>query len=776
MINQSLLTLGRVINALVDRSSHVPYRESKLTRLLQDSLGGRTKTCIIATISPARSNMEETLSTLDYAIRAKSIRNRPEVNQRMSRNALLKEYVAEIERLKADVLATREKNGIFFSGETWTQMTAEQELRETEIQEARKQVGIVESQLRSVREEFEQSIALLMKRDGELRETREKLKEAEGELVVKESQLKAVKTAFEEEVVVRNAYQESEGALDGVASSLKKVAKESIGDLGRLFSKLERKTAIFSSNMKAVSTHSKTLGIETQTMSAELDAFLKASSQHVEKLRTETEQFQRKELQTLAGISDRINSQSEKIREALQTIHAKDDVSKETVDAIRNAVEESQQGIKLGFTCWTEELRKHCESTCKEAEASTIASCTTVEKAFKTLGSVAESLLQEAQDFVATERKSLMEAKALADNATSTEIARLHQQNALLTRLYESEKLKSERARDELIERISGLLGEFTAERDRSLRETYAEVTQSNASAEAEMVQLGTEQGRRLEAVVTRGNEWGAVLERKRADCKRTRDGGLKALSAARTTVRDGLSNVQDSVMSSTSAFSDELQRQGQTSTATYNAAFDRLARAKRARLDATDSMAAEAQSGFRYAQQGVASTSRNIDAVSGRVLSESSGLSVVTETYHGSATTRLLSLRQATQSLMDEGMREDMPMGSSPRKRTWHYVDEWHLTESREVLLKEWRQRGLSSVGSDTFLAEHLPLPDGEEENVVSPDEMIVDDEPQRLFDDRENSPSPDISPPSASSLSSSSSSTLIPTSAPLFLYRRNQ
>ena len=51
LINKSLLTLGRVINALVDKSSHIPYRESKLTRLLQDSLGGRTKTCILATVS-----------------------------------------------------------------------------------------------------------------------------------------------------------------------------------------------------------------------------------------------------------------------------------------------------------------------------------------------------------------------------------------------------------------------------------------------------------------------------------------------------------------------------------------------------------------------------------------------------------------------------------------------------------------------------------------------------------------------------------------------------
>jgi len=56
-----------------------PHSESKLTRLLQDSLGGRTKTCIIATIAPVRSCLEETLSTLDYAYRAKNIRNRPEV-------------------------------------------------------------------------------------------------------------------------------------------------------------------------------------------------------------------------------------------------------------------------------------------------------------------------------------------------------------------------------------------------------------------------------------------------------------------------------------------------------------------------------------------------------------------------------------------------------------------------------------------------------------------------------------------------------------------------
>lgn len=182
--------------------------------------------------------MEETLSTLDYAMRAKSIRNKPEVNQRMSRNALLKEYIAEIERLKSDVLAAREKNGIYFSEETWAQINTEHELRQTEVEEAKKQVEMIESQIRSVREEFEQSIALLMKTDGELKSTKEKLRTREGELHEKEEELGVVKTALEEEEVVRKAHADTEDALDGIACGLKQVVEESTKDVSGLFGKI----------------------------------------------------------------------------------------------------------------------------------------------------------------------------------------------------------------------------------------------------------------------------------------------------------------------------------------------------------------------------------------------------------------------------------------------------------------------------------------------------------------------------------------------------------
>ncbi|XP_042447163.1 kinesin-like protein KIN-4A isoform X1 [Zingiber officinale] len=85
-INRGLLALGNVISALGDEKkrkegAHVPYRDSKLTRLLQDSLGGNSRTVMIACISPADVNTEETLNTLKYANRARNIQNKPIVNR-----------------------------------------------------------------------------------------------------------------------------------------------------------------------------------------------------------------------------------------------------------------------------------------------------------------------------------------------------------------------------------------------------------------------------------------------------------------------------------------------------------------------------------------------------------------------------------------------------------------------------------------------------------------------------------------------------------------------
>ncbi|XP_059637201.1 kinesin-like protein KIN-4C [Cornus florida] len=110
-INKGLLSLGNVISALGDEKKrkeggHVPYRDSKLTRLLQDSLGGNSKTVMIACVSPADTNAEETLNTLKYANRARNIQNKAIIN-RDPMTAQMQRMRSQIEQLQAELLFFR---------------------------------------------------------------------------------------------------------------------------------------------------------------------------------------------------------------------------------------------------------------------------------------------------------------------------------------------------------------------------------------------------------------------------------------------------------------------------------------------------------------------------------------------------------------------------------------------------------------------------------------------------------------------------------------------
>jgi hypothetical protein len=169
-INQSLSALGNVISALVDgKSSHIPYRDSKLTRLLQDSLGGNTKTCMIANCGPAEFNYDETLSTLRYANRAKNIKNKPKINED-PKDAMLREFQDEITRLRQK-LAEQERaiangevvpgedgdggDGEFGDGETRTEIVEKVVVKE---------VGMSEEKLKEMNDKIEAEKEALRKR------------------------------------------------------------------------------------------------------------------------------------------------------------------------------------------------------------------------------------------------------------------------------------------------------------------------------------------------------------------------------------------------------------------------------------------------------------------------------------------------------------------------------------------------------------------------------------------------------------------------------------
>ncbi|XP_010553387.1 PREDICTED: kinesin-like protein KIN-5C [Tarenaya hassleriana] len=254
-INKSLLTLGRVINALVEHLGHIPYRDSKLTRLLRDSLGGRTKTCIIATVSPAVHCLEETLSTLDYAHRAKHIKNKPEVNQKMMKSTLIKDLYGEIERLKAEVYAAREKNGVYIPKDRYYEEESERKAMAEKIEQMGVQIENYQKQLEELQDKYVAQVRQCSDLTCKLDCTEKNLTQKCKLLATTEEDLKKCKYAMKEKDFVISEQKKSENALVQQACVLQSNFEKAVKDNASLYQKIGREDKLSTDNRKVVNNY-----------------------------------------------------------------------------------------------------------------------------------------------------------------------------------------------------------------------------------------------------------------------------------------------------------------------------------------------------------------------------------------------------------------------------------------------------------------------------------------------------------------------------------------
>ncbi|KAM6583673.1 hypothetical protein CsatB_010675 [Cannabis sativa] len=151
-INRSLLTLTTVIRKLSGgkKSGHIPYRDSKLTRILQSSLGGNARTAIICTMSPALSHVEQTRNTLSFATSAKEVTNNAQINMVVADKRLVKHLQKEVARLEAELRSPEP-----FSFSCLRSVIAEKDMKieqmKKEMEELKRERDLVQSQLESER-------------------------------------------------------------------------------------------------------------------------------------------------------------------------------------------------------------------------------------------------------------------------------------------------------------------------------------------------------------------------------------------------------------------------------------------------------------------------------------------------------------------------------------------------------------------------------------------------------------------------------------------------
>lgn len=241
-INQSLLTLGRVINSLNDGVSWVPYRDSKLTRLLQDSLGGKSKTCMIATLSPSTENLEETLSTLDYAARAKKIKNKPEQFMRLEKRDMISQAYKELERLRERFRAQIEAQDgmVFVKEEEYEALQARAESLESEMEALSEAHGKTRLELEATQEELANTQQALEDMTLHAQKVEADLRQRTHELELKIAELEAEKIRHEETRAVSRAKSHTEGLLTDQVQELFATLQASVRDVVGLNDKVHR--------------------------------------------------------------------------------------------------------------------------------------------------------------------------------------------------------------------------------------------------------------------------------------------------------------------------------------------------------------------------------------------------------------------------------------------------------------------------------------------------------------------------------------------------------
>lgn len=303
-----MLTLGRVINALVEHSGHVPYRDSKLTRLLRDSLGGKTKTCIIATISPSVYCLEETLSTLDYAHRAKNIRNKPEVNQKMMKSAVIKDLYSEIDRLKQEVFAAREKNGIYIPRERYLQEEAEKKAMAEKIEKLGADLEARDKQLVELKELYDAQMLLSAELGQKLEKTQKDLEDTRNALHDLEEKYSEAKSTIKEKEFVIFNLQNSEKSLVDCAYNLRAELENAAADVSGLFSKIERKDRIEDGNRSLVQRFRSQLTQELDALHKTVSTSVMQQEDHLKEMEDDMQSFVSSKDEAAQGLKESIQN------------------------------------------------------------------------------------------------------------------------------------------------------------------------------------------------------------------------------------------------------------------------------------------------------------------------------------------------------------------------------------------------------------------------------------------------------------------------------------
>ncbi|EXJ96351.1 kinesin family member 11 [Capronia coronata CBS 617.96] len=701
LINKSLLTLGRVINALVDKGSHIPYRESKLTRLLQDSLGGRTKTCIIATVSPAKSNLEETISTLDYAFRAKNIRNKPQVNSMISKKTLLKEFTSEIEKLKSELIATRQRNGVYLSNEQYEEITVESESRRILSEEQRARIETLEVSLRNkVQELFSLTNNFtIMKRDTEA--TRATLESTKDILVQTEAVLAQTERDLAEEAVLRQAHELTEEQLFSIGTELVSTVDASLNDVDGLHAKLRRRSDLHHQNRVSWESSVGRVTDVSQLVDARIEQFRMAHAEMVDATTARLEEFLSAEKAHLEKSAGLVVARAAELGENHAEIESQCSGQKDAVNNVLEEIKDLRDDVKEKVGVGLQGLSQAAAKISAEVISELEQFHTQLHSSFSGLGKDFKALFEDMTKQLAAQREVADSLRFALQEANCANIEAQLAASTQLEIIRDEEKQAAAKEKERLKEQILQFI-------DSSYERQEERFSSRLINTQSHLLEA-TEQFENADKVYREGmDRWTAQDSHLMIKVVTTKD-DLKTKMKGDWTA---ISTRNNAIQKSTKAVHEETVKivdAQLTQMATQMAALDEFVTRARSqneshhaeRVNGLKKVVGHAQEGFADLGNQLATRTGELELLDSDLKFQTAELDGLSSSLHDG--TRPL-LRDLTEEISTAGLMDYVPTGHTPQKREWNYPTTLPRTENHDSIIA--RLRGLP----DPALATKTP------------------------------------------------------------------
>ncbi|CAK7567111.1 MAG: Kinesin-related motor protein [Sporothrix epigloea] len=713
LINKSLLTLGRVINALVDRTAHVPYRESKLTRLLQDSLGGRTKTCIIATISTAKSNLEETISTLDYAFRAKNIRNKPQVNQLINKKTLLREFTAEIEKLKSDLIATRQRNGVYLANEAYEEMTVQSESRRILAEEQAAKIVTMEANLRHKLQEQLELTSNFMGLKKEHEGARTELGETRDVLEQTEQILSDARQSLVEERHVCEAHQNTEERLAALGNGLISTIKQAASDVDGLHAKNRRKSDLQSVNRDAWARSQNQVSDVTKLVESRILDLRTSQDHHISAISRRMHNFVVEGRQSLASTQALLDQKLASFETSRCKMLTRQGASKEDMDrvlmeirVVHNHIQEHVGESLQSIASAAERIADNVLSELSTFHSQLSLSYSTLGRDFE---AIFISLLKQmsAQREESDLLRKQVEAMSHAALLSSTAAAEQMQQ------AIDDERKQAADDRQQLLAQIGSLINDHTSKQEsRFAAKTGAIRKQITTSSTA--LQGGLEN-------YTQGmDDWSASVDDFIQETSNSRDALQLKLQDDWTTADEHCTSIQATTQSVHAETVRVVGEQVEDLDVKMRDLDGLVTRA----TTRNDQHLSEHTLSLNEMAETVTTTFTNISAHAQETMDRSETFVSQTEAELNSQRSSLQPIHETLcQPLNDlqtlvtgTALSEYVPTGATPQKNHYKYPSELPRTAPRQILISSLYNQNGANVKDENFDTKDLVIENGEE------------------------------------------------------------